>query len=591
MSSDDKIIFGVNLSHDTSCAAVVGGEVKVAIAEERLNRVKYCTGMTPFGKMIPYRAIRYCCEFLGISPQEVDLFVVNSCRSNALEQLRSQLIGIPEERVVDLPHPGHHLAHAFSSFYCSPFDEAAVLVVDVNGSFFERPGTHVDNMVLDKKEHFNAYQGTSDGLRLVFTDDVLPGEVSVGELYCIYSAALQLTPRPGAYGLDDPLSAGGKLMGLASYDRGRTAAPDLWTLENDHVSIRLIRVIDRLEERGFVERRDRGALDGIFGFEMNRFVTLKQRGSRSLDNAEYLSLAGEAQRLLEKAVLEVARRLYDRTGVKNLCVAGGTMLNVTACTRLLEETPFERLFVQPAANDSGNAIGAALYAYREIFAGRRRPYLDQPYDTCLGRKYSPNEVERALEHSGGGLSVTRLDSYASKVDAILPRLLDDRIVAIFEGRSEFGPRALGHRSLVASPRSATMKDKMNRLKQREWYRPVAPAVLEEALPEFFDAPFVSAPFMTMSARVRAKTAALAPAIVHVDGTARPQTVTREQSPLLYHLLVSMGEKTSVPMLVNTSFNVDGEPIVETPGDAIRAFQNTADLDSVLIGDHLVERSA
>jgi carbamoyltransferase len=266
------------------------------------------------------------------------------------------------------------------------------------------------------------------------------------------------------------------------------------------------------------------------------------------------------------------------------------MLNVTACSRLLEETPFRRLFVQPAANDAGNAIGAALYGYREVLGGSARPYLDTPYDTCLGRSYSPREIEQAIARGGAGLDVTRLDGYPAKVAALLPRLLDDRIVALFEGRSEFGPRALGHRSLVASPKDAAMRDRINRLKRREWYRPVAPAILEEALPTFFAAPFTAAPFMTLSARARAITAARAPAVVHVDGTARPQTVTLAQSPLLHHLLTAMGEAVGLPILVNTSFNVEGEPIVETPEDALRAFREAEDLGAVVIGDYLVERT-
>ena len=589
MSADDKVVFGVNLSHDTACAAVIGGEVKVAIAEERLNRIKHCTGVTQFGKVIPYRSIRYCCDFLDIRPEQVDLFVVNSCRRNAIEQLRMQMIGIPEERIIDVPHPGHHLAHAYSAFYCSEFDEAAVIVVDANGTFFERNGSG-NQLTLEKKEHFTCYYGDASGLRVVLSDHVMPGEVSIGELYCIYSAVLQLTPRHGPYGHDDPLSAGGKLMGLAAYDLERASNPDLWEFDGSRMAIRLKRVINRLEQLGVVGRRTPGDLDHIFGFQISNFVEFTRR-RRTLKHPNYIALAGEAQRLLERALLEIAGRVHERSKSKNLCLAGGTMLNVTACTRLLEETPFERIFIQPAANDAGTAIGAALHGYRVALGGSRRPYLDRNYNTCLGRTYSPSEVERAIEDYRGssGFEARRVASIQEKCDVLLPGLMNDSIVAVFDGRSEFGPRALGHRSLLASPSRAAMKDRMNKLKKREWYRPVAPVVLESEFNEFFSAPYNRSPFMSLSARCKPVTRERAPAVHHVDGTARPQTVNEERDPLLHRLLVEMQRRNAPPILINTSFNIEGEPIVETPGDALSTFLRAPLINSMLLGDWFIER--
>lgn len=593
--ADSAVILGVNLSHDTACAAIVAGEVKVAVAEERLVRVKHCTGVTPFGRMIPFRSIRYVCDAIGVRPADVDLFVVNSCRRNAIDHLRDQLIGIDRDRVIDVPHPGHHLSHAYSAFYCSDFEEAAVIVVDTNGSFIERAGESPDALILERKEHYSTYHATEGGVRVLDADFVGPGEVSLGELYCIYSAALQLTPREGPYGFDDPLSAGGKLMGLASYDLGRAPASELATLDDatGHLAIPLERVIDHFERRGFVDARS-GSLERIFGFEMRTAVELVRRGDRSLEEDRYLSLAGEAQRELERALLAIARRVHASTGSKNLCLAGGTMLNVTACTRILEETPFERVFIQPAANDSGNAIGAGLWAYRERLGGRRRPYLAKPYDTCLGRTYSPTDVSAAIEawskKSAGRFSVRHLPSLDEKASALLPYIEGDRVTAIFEGPSEFGPRALGHRSFIASPKRALMRERMNELKHREWYRPVAPAVLEEDFSTYFEAPFASVPFMTLSARCRPVTEARAPAVRHVDGSARPQTVTKDRSPLLHRLLTQMKEDArELPILINTSLNVDKEPIVETPEHAIKTLLEAPLLDAIMIGDYFLEK--
>jgi carbamoyltransferase len=584
VNANEEVVLGINLSHDMSCAAVVGGEVKVAIAEERLNRVKHCTGLTQFGKIIPYRSIRYCCEWLGIEPADVNLFVANSCRANALEELRAQLIGIPEKRVRDVSHPGHHLAHAYSAFYCSGFDESAVLVTDTNGAFVESPAGG-----LEKKEHFTSYHGTNDGLRVVQSEDVFPGEVSIGELHCIYSAVLQLTPMDGPYGFDCPLSAGGKLMGLAAYDRNRTPAPQLWQPDESRLSIRLERVIDRLRDLGFVAQEDPAGLGRIFGFQLSHALTFRRRRA-SLKARRYTALAGEAQRLLEEAILSMARRAHDLTGSRRLCLAGGTLLNVIACTRLLEETPFEQVFVQPAANDAGNAIGAALYGYRELLGGRERPYLRKPYSTFLGRDYPADQTAAAIQRRAGRLTSRNLPTIDEKVEALVSLLAMGEIIGVFQGGSEFGPRALGHRSFIASPAKKSMREKMNRLKKREWYRPVAPVVPKSELARYFAAPFTESPYMTLSSTCRPLTRRLAPAVVHVDGTARPQTVTPEQNPLLHRLLVRFGERAGIPILINTSLNVAGEPIVETPDDALNTFEWAEDVSHFLVGDFLLEKT-
>jgi carbamoyltransferase len=600
--ADEAVVLGVNLSHDMACAAVVAGEVRFAIAEERLTRIKYCTGLTELGKIIPFRSIHACCEALGVEPGDVDLWVANSCRRSALEQLRSQLLGIPADRVTDLGHPGHHLAHAYSAFYCSSFPEAAVIVLDTNGSFIER--TAGGGRVLEKKEHYGIFHGEGDALRPLVIDHVHPGEVSLGELYCIYSAALQLTPRPGPYGHDCPLSAGGKLMGLAAHGEPATPPEGLLRWDGDHLSIELERLVEHLRALGHVARRPLEDLRGVFGFELAGLVDLERR-RRSLKHREYLTLAAEAQALLEQGVLEMARRAHEATGSKNVCLAGGNMLNVVACTKILEQTGFTRAFVQPAAGDAGNAIGAALYGYRERLGGRRRPYLAQPYSTLLGRSYRPAEVARAVELAGertpccqggvffggdGRFTVRELPGRDDRIAALLPRLIDDEIVALFQGRSEFGPRALGNRSFLASPLRRSMLRRMNRLKGREWYRPLAPVVLEEELGRFFGAPFSSAPFMTFAADCLPITRKRAPAICHVDGTARPQTVTRAEHPLLHGLIRAFAARTDVPILVNTSFNLGGEPIVETPEDAVRSFLRDEAVTALLLEDRLLEKT-
>ncbi len=571
------------MSHNTSCAVVRNGRVEVAVAEERLNRVKHCTGITEMGKIIPFRAIRYCCSHLGINPADVDLWVATSCRSNAVDHLREQLLGIADEKIIDVPHPGHHLAHAHSAFACSGYDEAATIVLDTNGSFIEQKGSVL------RKQHYGCYSGDGNGLETVIEDWVNPGEISIGELYCIYSAALQLTPTPGPYGFDCPLSAGGKLMGLAAFDQQHLPTPDLLRMDGDHLGIGLESTVARLRELNFVEREALVDFDGRFGFELSRLVEFRRR-RRSLKNSRYAELAGEAQRLLEEAVLKIAHRVYERTRKTSLCLAGGTMLNVVAATKILEETPFQQLFIQPAAGDDGTAIGAAMYGYWTHIGGRSRPYLTEAYSTLLGHPASRDEISRAIGECPGELTVAEFETDAGIVGAVVSLLLAGKIVGIFQGRSEFGPRALGNRSLLALPKQVSMRTKMNQLKGREWYRPVAPIVLERAFATYFEAPVDSSQFMTMAAACRPVTKRLAPAICHVDGSARPQSVTKESAPFLYALLVELELRGSIPVLVNSSLNLAGEPIVETPTEAIRVLSNTLQLDALVVEDRLLQTS-
>lgn len=585
-AAEGRLVLGVNLSHDMACAAVRDGRVEVAVAEERLNRVKYCTGLTEYGRIVPWRGIRYCCSALGCDPREVDLWVVNSCRAGARRQLQDQLVGIEPSRVVDLGHPGHHLAHAHSAFDCSPFASAAVLVLDTNGGFVEAQGR------LLRKEHYACYAGGPDGLREVFKDWVEPGEVSVGELYCLYSAALQLTPQPhGAYGNDCALSAGGKLMGLAAWDRERAALPALLRVEERRLGIALADVLGRLRELGRVDgERPPPEIGQLFGFQLRHHVRLERRRG-SLRRAEHLRLAGEAQRLLEEAVLALARRAQRETGLTDLCLAGGCFLNVVASTRILEETPFRRVFVQPAAGDAGNAIGAAMWGYRRL-GGRQRPYLAQPYSTYLGRAYSADEVQAAAQQrlSGLGLCWQELPDEAQRARALAGRLARGELLAVFRGRSEFGPRALGHRSFLAAPWPARVRERLNRVKGREWYRPVAPVLPREELARFFDAPYDESPFMTLAARARTEARERAPAVCHVDGSARPQTVSAGQEPFLHRLLLEFGAATGLPLLVNTSLNLRGQPLVETPDEAAALFLADERVDALLLEDLLVARS-
>ncbi len=601
---DSKIVFGINMSHDTACAAVIDGEVKVAIEEERLNGVKHCDGRSPYGRIIPFLSIRYCCDYLGIKPNEVDYWIVNAVYVSAIDVLRYQLIGIPEEKVINVERPGHHLAHAYSSFIPSPFEEAAILSLDVNG------GLHNNN---SQKENYSIYHGKGIEIQPVFLNYLDNGEISVPELYTIYSTILQLSPDPkGDYGRDDSMRSGGKLMGYAAHyfneelrrkngglssifknsdSRFKVEVPDIIEEKDHRYSVKMSKLISYLRKRGKVFDTDLNIpFEKMMGWDLKDHVRWNYRKT-DLRDFENVKFAYEGQLILEEYILKMARLAHELTGSTNLCVAGGSMLNVVACNRILKETPFKKLFVQPAANDAGNAIGAAFWGYYKIVGGKNRVYTKKVYNTCLGRQFLVGHVEQAIYEKKWGLPFTakRLDNEADQIDELIKYLKDDEVVCLYKGRSEFGPRALGSRSFLASPRKKEMLDYMNEIKGREWYRPVAPIVLKEVLHEYFDAPFDDSPYMTINAHCLEKTKELCPAICHVDGSARVQTVSEEYYPFLTKLLRRYAEVTGQPpILINTSFNIR-KPIVEIPEQAISTFLETNYMTkALLIENYLLE---
>ena len=602
---DSKIIFGINMSHDTACAAVIDGEIKVAIEEERLNGVKHCDGRSPYGRIIPYLSIRYCCDHLGIEPGDVDLWLVNAVYVSAIDALKMQMIGIPWDKIMNVERPGHHLCHAYSAFYPSSFKEAAVLSLDVNGGLFDNNS---------KKENYSIYYGEGSKLKPVFMDYLNFGEISIPELYTIYSTILQLSPDPkGDYGKDDPMRSGGKLMGYAAHyfnedlrnnhKKGlgklfgksngyAVEVPDIINEEGHRYKIKIEDLVKYLRKKGKVYDADfEIPYHRMFGWNIKKHVFWNYRKT-PLQDFDNVLFAYEAQLTLEEYIIKMANYAHELTGSKNLCVAGGTMLNVTACNRILKETPFERIFVQPGANDAGNAIGAALWGYYKVFNGDKRPYdKGMVYNTCLGRQYKNIHIEDAIFNKTWGLPFEskRIENEDEQIDALAKHLHNNEVVCLFKGRSEFGPRALGSRSFLAAPKDEEMLERMNTIKGREWYRPVAPLVLKDALHEYFDAPFDDAPFMTINAHCKEHTKELVPAICHVDGSARVQTVSEEYYPFLTKLLKRYAELSGQPpILINTSFNIGG-PIVEIPEQAVSTFlKANYQVKALLLEDYLLE---
>ncbi|MFN0091980.1 MAG: carbamoyltransferase [Acidimicrobiales bacterium] len=540
-------VLGINaVFHDPAAALVVDGEIVAAAEEERFSRRKHGKAPVPFSTWeLPEQAARWCLEHAGIKPAELDAVAYGydpalaapfdpadptACGWEGLRTLYAQRA--PRFLATALPglDPGrvrfvaHHRAHAASAYLAAPFDEAAVLVLDGRGEAASHLAGRAANGELE-----------------VLAAQALPH--SLGLLY------EELTEHLGFRRSSDEY----KVMALAAYGRpSRLAA--------------LRRLV---------------AGDGCGGFRVDpidlaSFAPPLAPGAAP--EAEHAELAASVQRRLEELLLELGGWLHARTGAANLAMAGGVALNCVANSRLAQEGPFDQVWVQPAAGDAGAALGAALAVAHEL-GDRVRPLRT----AALGRGFSDHAIEQTL--------VTAAVPYERPADlaaAVAEILAADGLVAWFQGRSEFGPRALGHRSLLAHPGRAENLERLNHVKGREQFRPVAPMVLAERAAEIFQGPLPS-PFMLFTHRVAAPWRPRIPAVVHVDGTARVQTVDRAAEPLVAALLEAFEARTGLPVLVNTSLNTAGRPMVDDPRDALECF-GSAPIDALALGPFLLRRA-
>jgi carbamoyltransferase len=536
MMSDGPIVLGINRTQDASICLMQGSRLLWAIQKERLTRRKHHWGKP--GDIRDFYLPR-----LPWPERPID--VVVECFSSDEEAQRLPLY--EEELAASLRlAPGcrrarisHHLAHVHSVFHPSPFREAAVMIVDGQGSPVAELTEYWAGAAYvpgDWREVASFYRADRErvlciGKQLWDRDDARL--VGLGMFYFLLTQAL--FPGEGNEG---------KVMGLAPHgDPHALGLPPL-TVEAGQVSIPAP-WREQLRER-------------------ERF----RYGEPGVAFADCANLAAAGQRAFEDALLEVARWLHGQTRLDSLCFAGGTALNCSANERLLRETPFRHVFIPPAPSDAGTALGCALYGLTEL-AGESCTYRwTRDY---LGPAPGRHEIEAALAERDD-LAIEVLPDMAAMCARMLDLLRSKRVLGLYQGRSEFGPRALGHRSILADPRHAAMRDWINaQVKQREWFRPLAPVVLEERAADWFELPG-SSPFMQFAAPVRPHMAARVPAITHVDGTARLQTVGADDDPLLRRLLQGFEARTGVPVLLNTSFNGKDEPIVETPQEAIASFR-------------------
>ena len=580
--------------HDSAAALVRDGEIIAAAQEERFTRKKH-------DERFPEHAVRYCLETAGIKASDLaavifyekpllkferllETYLAFAPRGlssffRAMPQWLQQKLHLPRE--IDKGLGGdyrgpiyfctHHESHAASAFFPSPFEDAAIITLDGVGEWTTTSwGVGRDNKI------------------------ELRGEVrfphSLGLLYSAFTYYCGFRVNSGEY----------KLMGLAPYGTPRFA-----DLIRKHL-------IDLKDDGSF--RLDMGYFNYCQGLTMtndqfHRLFGGAPRNPESEPTQRDMDLAASIQEVTEEAMLNIARHVHRETGLKNLCLAGGVALNCVGNGRILREGPFEKIWIQPAAGDAGAALGAALWSWYQQMGSPRVPQADDSQKgSYLGPDYTAAKVRDELDALHAVYEV--YDNNADMAAELAAELAQGRIVGHFAGRAEFGPRALGHRSLLGDPRDPDMQRRMNvAIKFRESFRPFAPAVIEGKQSGYFDLTAES-PYMLLVAPVREERlrkltseeeqlSGLArlktvrselPAVTHIDNSARVQTVSRNRSPRFHAILQAFEKRTGCPVLVNTSFNVRGEPIVHSPSGAYRCFMFT-DMDVLVVENCLLRKHA
>lgn len=553
--------------HDAAACLLRDGDIIAAAEEERFSRDKH-------DKSFPTQAVSYCLDEAGISIDEVDYLgfyekpivkfdrILETFLATFPRGFRAALGGLPlwiRKRLWvkdefrdelgyegDILFGGHHRSHAASAFYPSPFESAAILTVDGVG------------------EWHTTTAGTGSGNQIDI-ERTISFPHSLGLLYASFTSYLGFEVNNGEY----------KVMGLSSYGEPRYEEEI-----RDHL-------IDIKADGSFRLNLDHFTFQYSPTMIDDSFVDLLGHPVREPEDDiedHHFDIAASLQTVTEDVLLKLASDLHDQTGEEHLCMAGGVALNSVANGRLLEEAPFEDIWIQPAAGDDGGALGVAMdIFYQALDEDRKTPAgrTDRVKGTYLGPAYSRNRQRRAID--AGNWTVKEFAETQECLTATAERLADGDIVGVYQGRMEWGPRALGNRSILADPRNGEMQDIVNRkIKFREEFRPFAPSVLADHAEEYFDCPRES-PYMLFVFDVHEKKQSEIPAVTHTNGTSRIQTVNREVNPTYYALIEAFHNITDVPVVLNTSLNRRGEPIVNTPEEAAMCFSETA-MDTMCFPD-------
>lgn len=580
--------------HDSAAALIRDGELVAAAMEERFSRKKH-------DNSFPEQAIQFCYEQAGITAADVDFAVFYEKPLVKFERILlttlktfPQSLDVWNESIVawireklwvkNIIHTksgvdfnnilfcDHHMSHAASAFFASPFDEAAVLTVDGVGEW-----TTTTLGTASSKDGQNSIN--------LFAEQRFPH--SLGLLYSAFTAWLGFRVNNGEY----------KVMGMAPYGEPRYVEKieKLFKIDPSDGSFHLN--LDYFSFHYSAKYSVNRKFIALFGEPRDadvEFFTMNTNPERSAERAAiesnqyYADIAASIQRVTEDALITMATHLHRKTGKDKLVMAGGVALNTKANYRLLTETPFDELYIQPAAGDDGGALGAALWAYHIVCGKPRNWHLPHAY---WGKAYSDAECRQFLDNNN--IPYTAFDDHQDKlIDTVAEAMTHQQVIGLHQGRFEWGPRALGNRSILADPRDEAMKEVVNtKIKFREPFRPFAPVILRDRAPEYFDYPGVAqheAPrYMLIVSPIKEDKQDQIAAVSHM-GTGRLQTIERETNPLYYGIVERFGEITGIPVVLNTSFNLRGEPIVNTPREAWNTFRNS-DIDILVLGSFLVKK--
>jgi carbamoyltransferase len=559
------IVLGMSAGHDRGAVLIKDGKILIGITQSRLSRIKGDGGKyRAGGEGLPLLSIDYCLNQYGLSYDDVDRYVYSSTESfTGMEDQFEHHLKQPIEKLKFIPH---HLAHAYSSFYSSGFEEAAVVVADAMGnlieetnSFGRRSENWYPNLQLPQLpkggswgESISIYHFKMDGYSEVFkkwqpfphpyqTD----GQGSLGTMYGMGTYQLVYNKEKNDW-------SAGKLMGLASYAEKNFVdghSLSVKELEND-ISIQLIE----------------------FYPEVRYYSDFYQRAN----------VAGLYQREQEQSSLILSRMAKRLTGSKNICVAGGSFLNCNSNELIIKSNLYENCYFVPPADDSGIPLGCAWYGYQSMFKMEKTTFLS-PY---LGKSYTKGEIKTELDKFPE-CEYDYFEDFDELVEITSQYLSENKVIGWMQGGSEIGPRALGNRSILANPSKVWMEKNINHLKGREWFRPFAPSVLFEKQSDVFESDVFS-PYMLVTTSVKEEWINKIPAVTHIDNSSRHQSVTMDTNPKFYKLIKKFYKKTNIPLLLNTSFNGPDEPIVETPYDALNTFVERK-LDILVIGNFIVRR--
>ncbi len=582
--------------HDSAAALLHDGHLIAAADEERFSRIKHDNGF-------PKMAVEFCLNRAGITINDVDYVVFYEKPLVKFERiLRTQLWSYPRawrafgeaminwladklwvkahiqtetglENSEKILFADHHASHAASAFFASPYEEAAVLTVDGVGEW---------TTALKGYATADWGDGSRQNQIKVLGEQRFPH--SLGLLYSAFTAFLGFRVNNGEY----------KVMGMSPY--GEPKYVDLidkifkvyddgsfWT-NMDYFSYHYSD--EATYNQNFTRLFGEPRVHSDEFFTHNTNPELSPSDPAVKQNQYYADIAASVQRVTEETVLKLLHSLHQETGSKNLCMAGGVALNSKGNGRLLRESPFENIFIQPAAGDNGGALGAALYAYH-VLLGKPRQWVQT--HNYWGADYNASEIRSAIAETD--YKFEQIDDEAKLTETVVQDFLDQKVIAFFQGRFEWGPRALGARSIMADPRNAAMKGIVNeKIKFREPFRPFAPAIIKEAAADYFDLDSPNNELMKHMLTVlpfKEGPGEKVPAVNHM-GTGRLQTVDRQTNPRYYDLMDQFGQATGIPILINTSFNLRGEPIVNTPQNALNTFTNSG-IDTLVLENFVVRK--